>query len=213
MSPTTISRRQLLNVGLAAGGAALLGACTGSTVRKAASVNPAGSDLGAVEHVVFLMQENRSFDHYFGTYRGVRGFNDHQGGNLGPFAQPWPANGSTAHASQLLPFQVDAATVQAQCSGSSDIPNHSWAPQHQSWNGGHPNFVAVHSQPGNDGPAQAPLVMGYFTRSDLSFYYAVADAFTICDNYYCSVIGPTSPNRLYSLSATIDPAGTQGGPV
>jgi phospholipase C len=55
--------------------------------------------------------------------------------------------------------------------------------------------------------------MGYYDRADLSFYYALADAFTICDNYYCSVIGPTDPNRLYSMSAWLDPAGTQGGPI
>jgi phospholipase C len=55
--------------------------------------------------------------------------------------------------------------------------------------------------------------MGYFDRTDLPFYYALADAFTICDAYHCSVIGPTMPNRLYSLSGTIDPDGKAGGPV
>jgi phospholipase C len=55
--------------------------------------------------------------------------------------------------------------------------------------------------------------MGYYTRADLEFYYALADAFTICDHYFCSVIGPTDPNRLYSMSAWLDPAGTQGGPI
>jgi phospholipase C len=55
--------------------------------------------------------------------------------------------------------------------------------------------------------------MGYYTRKDLEFYYALADAFTICDHYHCSVIGPTDPNRLYSVSAWLDPAGTQGGPI
>jgi phospholipase C len=209
-----LTRRQLLGAGLAGGAGLVLAACSGSgTVNRAASIRPSGKDLEAVQHVVFVMQENRSFDHYFGTYRGVKGFNDHQGNNLGAFAQPWPANGSTPHASQLLPYSIDAATVQAQCAGSSDKPIHDWAPQHQSWNGGHPNFVAVHTQPANDGPAQGPLVMGYLTRSDLSFYYALADAFTICDNYYCSVLGPTMPNRMYLMSGTIDPAGTHGGPV
>ena len=55
-------------------------------------------------------------------------------------------------------------------------------------------------------------VMGYFTRADLPFHYALADAFTICDRYFCSVIGPTNPNRLYLMSATIDPEGHHGGP-
>jgi len=55
--------------------------------------------------------------------------------------------------------------------------------------------------------------MGHFTRSELAFYYALADAFTICDNYFCSVLGPTDPNRLMAISASIDPAGKNGGPV
>jgi len=55
--------------------------------------------------------------------------------------------------------------------------------------------------------------MGYYTRADIPFYYAVADAFTICDNYFCSVLGPTDPNRLYTMAASIDPAGQNGGPI
>jgi phospholipase C len=55
--------------------------------------------------------------------------------------------------------------------------------------------------------------MGYYTRSELGFYYSLADAFTICDGYHCSVMGPTHPNRLMSLSATLDPAGAKGGPL
>src|SRR5438067_7249927 len=58
-----------------------------------------------------------------------------------------------------------------------------------------------------------PETMGYYTRADVRLYYALADAFTICDAYHCSLIGPTDPNRLYSMSATIDPAGTHGGPL
>ena len=55
--------------------------------------------------------------------------------------------------------------------------------------------------------------MGYYTRKDLDFYYALADAFTLCDHYHCSVIGPTDPNRLYAMSGTLDPAGVAGGPI
>ena len=54
--------------------------------------------------------------------------------------------------------------------------------------------------------------MGYYTREDLPFFHALADNFTICDRYFCSVIGPTDPNRLYTMSATIDPEGKNGGP-
>ena len=57
---------------------------------------------------------------------------------------------------------------------------------------------------------ERPVTMGYFTRDDLAFYYALADAFRICDGYHCSVLGPTDPNRVMSISATIDPAGSPG---
>ncbi len=59
----------------------------------------------------------------------------------------------------------------------------------------------------------APLTMGYYTRADIPYYYAIADAFTICDNYFCSVMGPTDPNRLYTMAASIDPDGKNGGPL
>ena len=68
-----IYTRRAVLAGAGGAAAALLAACGGSTANRAAAVKPAGSDLGAIEHVVFLMQENRSFDHYFGTYPGVRG--------------------------------------------------------------------------------------------------------------------------------------------
>jgi phospholipase C len=64
-----------------------------------------------------------------------------------------------------------------------------------------------------NGVPVGPETMGYYTRSDIRFYYALANAFTICDGYHCSVIGPTDSNRLMSMSATIDPAGTHGGPM
>ena len=207
-----LSRRELLAAGLGLSGAlltpkALRGRVPANRfIRQASSVSARGHDLGAVEHVVIVMQENRSFDHYFGSYRGVRGFDDRRSG-AGVFTQTLP--GSSA---SVVPFHLDAATAKAQCAGAADIPIHDWGPQHDSWNrGAMDRFVSTHAE--FDGRAQAPLVMSYFTRRDLPFYYALADAFTICDAYHCSVIGPTMPNRLYSLSATIDSSGTNGGPV
>jgi len=209
-----ISRRELLAGGLGLAGAGLLGAACGTSSGSSVAttpVPPAGSDLGAVEHVVFLMQENRSFDHYFGTYPGVRGFDDRSDDAMARFTQAWP--GGQDGATSLLPFNLASATAQI-CSGNSAIPIHNWAPQHQSWDGGtNERFVAVHVEPANDGPAEGPIVMGYFTRRQLAYYYALADAFTICDAYHCSVIGPTMPNRLYAWSAFLDPEGTHGGPV
>jgi phospholipase C len=206
-----LTRREVLTSGLAGGAGLVLAACGSPTARQAASVSPAGSDLGAVEHVVFLIQENRSFDNYFGSYRGVRGFDDHSPGNPGVFAQPWPNSVGVSPPGELLPFHLDTLTSNAEC--TFDL-SHAWAAQHSSWNDGHMNgFVTTHTSSSYEGPGNGPLTMGYYTRQDLSFYYALADAFTICDGYFCSVFGPTHPNRLYSVSATLDPAGAHGGPV
>jgi phospholipase C len=175
-------------------------------------VAPAGSDLGAVEHVIFLMMENRSFDHYYGTYPGVRGFDDHPADGLGPFAQPYPANVASVPVGRLLPFHLD--TVNTDIADCTFDLTHDWGPQHACRNGGKmDSFVRVHTEPQNEGPAQGTLTMGYYTREDLPFYYALADAFTLGDGYHCSVMGPTHPNRLMQMSGTIDPAGKAGGPV
>ncbi len=208
-------RRTLLGAALASGGAAVLAAAQrGDTARAgaaiaraAASTKPAGSDLGAIEHVVFLMQENRSFDHYYGTYKGVRGFDDHPKGNLGVFAQAWPGGRDRT----LLPFHLDSSLVIGETTKDLD---HSWHGEHLSrGNGSNDAFVRTHVRPEFEGPEHGVLTMGYYERQDLPFYYALADAFTICDNYHCSVLGPTHPNRLMALSGTIDPSGHAGGPV
>lgn len=167
--------------------------------------------MGAIEHVVILMQENRSFDHYFGSYKAVRGFNDHAAGFLGPFAQPDSANTTRAPVGYQLPFHLDSRGGQGEC--THDIA-HEWLAQHQSWDKGAMDaFVRTHTATRNDGPVNGPLTMGYYTRADLPYHYALADAFTICDHYFCSVMGPTHPNRLMALSGTIDPSGTHGGPI
>ena len=201
------TRRELLKLGTASAVAELTSlGLHGCGVRSV--ISPPGvsgcSKLTAIEHVVILIQENRSFDHYFGSYRGVRGFSDQSVA----FQQPDPANTMSAPEGVLLPFHLDTSQSNAAC--THDI-THDWIPQHQSWNNGAMDgFVssrlAINS---ND----ALLSMGYYTRADLPYYYAVADAFTICDNYFCSVIGPTDPNRLYTIAASLDPDGKNGGPI
>jgi phospholipase C len=205
-----ISRRSLLAGGAGLVGAGVLTACGSSAASKVPAKRAskaAGSDLGAVEHVVFLMQENRSFDHYFGTYPGVRGYDDRPKSGLGNFAQAWPGGAS----STLLPYNLASATAQL-CSGNESVPIHDWKPQHDSWaNGKNDAFVKTHAK--YDGATNAPLVMGYFTRKQLDFYYALADRYTILDHYFCSVIGPTMPNRICFMSGMLDPTGAHGGPV
>src|SRR5579863_4899533 len=201
-----LTRRKLLKLGTAAAAAELaslgLHGCGVSNLVQ--SVASGCSKLSDIEHVVILTQENRSFDHYFGSYRGVRGFSDQSAA----FQQPDPANTTSSPIGTLLPFHLDISQANAAC--THDI-SHDWVPQHQSWDGGKMDGF-VTSRLGinaND----AVLTMGYYTRADLPYYYGVADAFTLCDNFFCSVIGPTDPNRLYSMAASIDPDGKNGGPV
>jgi phospholipase C len=189
-------------------------------IEAAAGVQPTSKPtLSDIEHVVILMQENRSFDHYFGTLSGVRGFSDPDvltqtvGGKKYPVWDQFgykPGTGVDA-AAYMQPFHLLSDPPLKDGETTNDI-THSWGPQHQSWNNGAmDSFMTAHLAA--DGDSNGPVTMGYFTKSELAFYYALADAFTICDGYHCSVLGPTDPNRLMSLSASIDPNGTGGGPV
>ncbi len=203
-----MNRRELLKLTTVAAAAELaalaLHGCSGGSGRTTPPTpTPTCSPLTDIEHVVIFIQENRSFDHYFGSYRGVRGF-----GESGPFQQPDPANTTNPPIGSLLPFHLDTATTNAAC--THDI-THDWVPQHQSWDNGAMDGFVSSRLPINAN--DAVLSMGYYTRQDLPYYYAVADAFTICDNYFCSVMGPTDPNRLYTMAASIDPDGKNGGPV
>ena len=200
------TRRQALQAGAAAGVSALT---YSSLIAQALANPPSCGSLKDIQHVVILIQENRSFDHYFGSYRGVTGFADpnvlplNHGSGLSIFAQPGYPGGFDGN--HLCPFHLDSFN-NGEC--TNDI-NHSWGPQHTYWdNGALDGFVTGHLAA--DGSANGPLTMGYYTRNDLSFYYALAGAFTICDHYFCSVIGPTDPNRLYSMSGTLDPSGSAG---
>src|SRR5580704_10994181 len=205
-----LTRRELIKFMAAASSAELaslaLHGCggSGSTAPSVPSTPAACSKLNDIQHVVILIQENRSFDHYFGSYRGVRGFSDR---SLA-FQQPDPANTTNSPVGALLPFHLDTSTTNAAC--TPDI-THDWVPQHQSWNNGAMNGFVSSRLAIN--PNDAVLSMGYYTRADLPYYYALADAFTICDNYFCSVMGPTDPNRLYTMAASLDPDGKNGGPI
>jgi phospholipase C len=208
-----VNRRELLRAG-AAGGAAIGASAllSNSLIQRALATPTSCGGLNHIQHVVILIQENRSFDHYFGCYRGVTGYQDpnaltlNDGSGLKVFAQPGYPGGYDGN--HLYPFHLDSYN-NGEC--TNDI-NHSWGPQHTYWDGGAMDgFVTGHLAV--DASANGPLTMGYYTRNDLAFYYALADAFTLCDHYHCSVIGPTDPNRLYSMSAWLDPAGTQGGPI
>jgi phospholipase C len=203
-----ITRRRLL--GSAAGiAAAAATALLPPNVRRAlAETAPSQGSLKDIKHVVLLMQENRSFDHYFGTLAGVRGFDDPEALKLSTgksvFYQPDPSNPN----GYLLPFHLDTRTTSAQKIPST---SHAWHAQHEAWNGGRMDkWMPAHRKADGD---KAPYVMGYHTRADIPFQFALAEAFTVCDAYHCSVLGPTWPNRMYWMTGTIDPDGKDGGPM
>lgn len=208
-TPNGTTRRRLL------GGAAAVGLGVASTalpinVRKAIAATPnrGHGSLADIKHVVMLMQENRSFDHYFGTLSGVRGFDDPHAlriSNGRPvFFQPDPTNPD----GYLLPYRLNTKISAAQAIPST---SHAWLVQHSAFNGGlMDNWLPAHLAA--DGPNNGPYVMGYLTREDIPFQYALADAFTLLDAYHCAVLGDTGPNRHMWMSGTIDPNGLAGGP-
>src|SRR6266702_3030043 len=198
------TRRRLLTSATALSGVTAGAAALPPSLRRALAAtlkDPPGGSLRDIEHIVILMQENRSFDHYFGTMPGVRGFADPAAITLPDgspvFRQPHPGHAQ----GYLTPFRLDTKTTSAQATPGTD---HSWPTQHQAWNNGKMDQWVQ---------AKGPFTMGYFTQADIPFQWALARAFTVCDNYHCSVLGPTNPNRLYMWTGMIDPRGTGGGPV
>jgi phospholipase C len=190
-----LSRRRFLHyTGLGAAAAVTAGCSRGPAADGAGGSSAASGALpegwsgtmADVKHVVILMQENRSFDHYFGTLRGVRGFGDKQiltyPNGTSIFQQPDKARSDLGY---LLPYHLTDQT-------DGDL-DHSWAGDHEARNGGLWN---------NWVPAKTEQTMGYFTRDEIPFQYAVADAFTICDGYHQAIMAPTSPNRMYFWTGT-----------
>jgi phospholipase C len=181
--------------------AALAGTVGGliETIRRAAAIEPVpGSSFLDAEHVVILMQENRSFDHAFGTLRGVRGFDDPRAITLPDGNPVWVQ--STAAGEQFVPFRFDMKDSRATWMGS--LP-HGWTDQTDARNGGRHDRWLPAKRSGTKEYADLPLTLGYYTRADIPFYYALADAFTICDQHFCSTLTGTTPNRLHLWTGTI----------
>ncbi len=202
-----MKRRAFLGGVVAAAG---LMAWADPIVQRAHAADPNGvGGLHDIEHFVFLMQENRSFDHYFGGLSGVRGFDE-------PSAAwrqyGWTPGVGPSRDGYVVPFRLDTARGPSLDGACINDPDHTWEGMHKAWNGGG-NDGWMPMSVASAGPANAPAAMGYHTREDVPVHWGLADAFTICDNYHCSVLGPTDPNRLYWISATIDPDGRNGGPL
>ncbi|KWZ44384.1 phospholipase C, phosphocholine-specific [Burkholderia savannae] len=200
---TSESRRRFLHTVAQSASAAAALTVFPESIRRALAI-PAASRTGTirdVEHVVVFMQENRSFDHYFGHLRGVRGYNDRFPIPL-PNGKPvWYQPSKADPGKPVLPFRLNTLTTSAQCIGDLD---HSWYKTHAAIDGGR-----YDQWPAN----KTDMTMGYHVREDIPFHYALADAFTVCDNYFCSLPGPTHPNRSYLMTGTVDPTGKYGGPL
>ncbi|HXU16237.1 MAG TPA: phospholipase C, phosphocholine-specific [Terriglobales bacterium] len=234
----SIDRRKFLQLTGAAGFSL---ATLKTNIAKALAI-PASNRTGTiqdVEHIIILTQENRPFDHHFGTIFGVRGFNDpravkinlplRDGGStqVSVFLQPaGPANeaagfsvppnfgnlgGPVNGVDVIPPFRLNpnSVTPVLKSLGGLYMPGtgHDWNGTHASWNNGQYDQWAVQ---------RGPMAMSYMTRDDVPYHCALADAFTVGDAYFCSVMGPTNPNRMYMWSGCIGnlsnlgPAGADG---
>lgn len=209
---TSDSRRRFLGTMAQASVAGIAISAFPPAIQRALAI-PANVRTGTiqdVEHIVILMQENRSFDHYFGGLNGVRGFAD-------PFPIPVPdstkiigktvwsqpsASGPTSRAPVIPPFRVNTVTNFAfmRISGTP----HSWTDAQVAWD--HGRMSAWPRAKGNHS-------MGYFNGDDMPFQYALANAFTICDAYHASIQAGTNPNRLFHWTGTNDGLGRGNGPA
>ncbi len=215
-----MSRREFLAKATAAGGTAMLADWASPIIEKAYAAPVSSSSLHDIEHIVLFMQENHSFDNYFGTRYGVNGFGNTPNNPPEVFRQRgWAPSASGGGPTDFndpsrftLPFRLDTTRGPSISGECVNDPDHSWAGTHSAWNAGaNNNWMPMSVEA--VGPKNAPALMGYYTREDIPVHHMLADKFTLCDNYFCSVLGPTTPNRLYWLSASIDPEGKFGGPL
>ncbi|MDH0863964.1 phospholipase C, phosphocholine-specific [Mitsuaria sp. GD03876] len=202
-------RRQFLRAVATAAGATAAMTSFPPAIARALSIKAAvrTGTIQDVEHIVILTQENRSFDHYFGTMNGVRGFGDPfpapvadstnvKGRNV--WVQPTVNNAAPG---AIAPFHLNTAQNFAfmRVSGTP----HSWTDAQAAWDHGRMN---------NWPKAKQNHSMGYFKEQELPFQFALANAFTLCDAYHCATQTGTNTNRLFIWTGTNDPLRQGNGP-
>lgn len=170
-----------------------------ASIQKALQINPAkGSTFEDAEHIVLLMQENRSFDHCFGSLQGVRGFDDPRAIRL-PNGNPvWLQ--TNKEGKTYAPFHLDIKDTKITWMGG--LP-HTWENQVDARNNGQYDKWLDAKRTGYKGFEDKPMTLGYYKREDIPFNYAMADAFTVCDQHFCSSLTGTTPNRLYFFSGAL----------
>lgn len=193
------TRRDFIKKTLLLSGTAGLSTMLPESIKRAAAINPPpGSTYLDAEHVVILMQENRSFDHCFGTLKGVRGFNDPRAVTLPDKNLVWLQ--SNEKGETYVPFHFDIKNTKATWMGS--VP-HTRSSQVDANNlGKYDNWLPA-KRVRNKDYAELPLTLGYYNREDIPFHYALADAFTVCDHNFSSGMTCTRPNRLFFWTGTI----------
>jgi phospholipase C len=196
---TMDTRREFIKKSMLLSAAAGLSGTVPASIQRALMINPEpGSSYLDAEHVVILMQENRSFDHCFGALRGVRGFNDPRAITLPDKNLVWLQ--SNAKGETYAPFRFNIHDTKITWMGS--VP-HSRPSQVDADNRGKYDQWLNAKRPGNKKYADMPMTLGHYVREDLPFNYAMAEAFTVCDQNFCSVMSSTWPNRFYFWSGTI----------
>ena len=140
-----------------------------------ATLGKAFASTNPIEHIIILCQENRTFDNYFGYYDGAG-----QYGVPAGFSVPGGVFGG-----RTKPYHFPTPIT-------TDI-SHSWADIHKEWD---------HGQMDGFYHTDGLLTMGYYKSTDLPYYYALARNFTLCGNYFCYLLGPTTPNRMALWSGT-----------
>ncbi len=196
-----IHRRSFLKMTAGAIGATSALSLIPDTICKALSI-PANNATGTimdVEHVVIFMQENRSFDHYFGALNGVRGFGDPRAIRLPGGASVWQQPSHEHPAGYVMPFHGDSTVTNAfRVDGSAQ--------------GHQPSLTILNGGKFDQWGHTRELHqrMAHYTAKDLPFYYALASSFTVCDSLHCSTLTQTYPNRLH-LWTGCNGGGTVGG--
>lgn len=203
------TRREFLQQAAVLSAAASWPGAFPEAIAKARAIDPEpDSTFLDAEHVVILMQENRSFDHAFGTLQGVRGFNDPRAIRL-PNGNPvWVQTNERGES--FAPFRLNIKDTNITWAGC--LP-HGRTDQVDARNGGHHDRWLTAKRSGERDYADMPLTLGYYTREDIPFYYALADAFTICDQHFCSALTCTTPNRLYLWTGTVREKPAAGSPA
>ena len=199
MKKDDTNRRDFLKLASNTAAAAAAISAFPPSIQRALAIQAASKTgtIQDVKHIVILMQENRSFDHYFGALRGVRGFGDRF-----PIPQEsgksvwWQSDGQT----EVTPFHIDMKNVNAAL--VPDVP-HNYPDMQGAWGQGKLT---------NWAKWKTPVSMGYYKRPEAPFQWALADAFTLCDNYFCSLQSATDPNRIVFWSGSnFDPKRREAG--